>query len=115
MFQKKSGSTNEKGAIQAKMKKRFKVTTKVNPKAKAAPNVLNCDFTAMKPNQRWVADITYIATAEGWLYVAAVLDLYSRRIVGLSMNERMTTSLVYAALEQALTHRKPPPGVSRIT
>jgi transposase InsO family protein len=97
--------------IQAKMKKRFKLTTKVNPKAKAAPNVLNRDFTAMKPNQRWVADITYIATAEGWLYVAAVMDLYSRRIVGLSMNERMTTSLVRNALEQALIHRKPQPGL----
>ena len=97
--------------IQAKMKKRFKLTTKVNPNSKAAPNVLNRDFTAMKPNQRWVADITYIATAEGWLYVAAVMDLYSRRIVGLSMNERMTTSLVRNALEQALIHRKPQPGL----
>lgn len=101
----------KKAGIQAKMKKRFKVTTKVNPKAQAAPNVLNRDFTAMRPNERWVADITYIATAEGWLYVAAVLDLYSRRIVGLSMNERITTSLVVAALEQALTHRRPQPGL----
>lgn len=101
----------KKAGIQAKMKKRFKVTTKANPKAQAAPNVLNRNFTAIKPNERWVADITYIATAEGWLYVAAVLDLYSRRIVGLSMNERMTTSLVKAALEQALTHRKPQPGL----
>lgn len=100
-----------KSGIQAKMKKRFKTTTKVNPKAKVAPNVLNRDFTAMKPNQRWVADITYIATTEGWLYVAAVMDLYSRRIVGLSMNERMTTSLVRNALEQALIHRKPKAGL----
>jgi putative transposase len=101
----------KKAGIQAKMKKRFKVTTKVNPKAQAAPNVLNRNFTAMRPNERWVADITYIATAEGWLYVAVVLDLYSRRIVGMSMNERMTTGLVRAALEQALTHRKPSPGL----
>ena len=101
----------KKAGIQAKMKKRFKVTTKANPKAQAAPNILNRHFTARKPNERWVADITYIATAEGWLYVAAVLDLYSRRIVGLSMNERMTTNLVRAALEQALTHRKPQPGL----
>lgn len=97
--------------IQAKMKKRFKVTTKVNHKAQVAPNILNRNFTATNPNERWVADITYIATAEGWLYVAAVLDLYSRRIVGLAMNERMTTNLVRAALEQALTHRKPQPGL----
>lgn len=101
----------KKSGIQAKMKKRFKVTTKVNPKAQAAANVLNRDFTAIKPNQRWVADITYIATAEGWLYVAAVMDLYSRRIVGLSMNERMTTALVQNALQQALIHRKPQPGL----
>lgn len=101
----------KKAGIQAKMKKRFKVTTKVNPKAQATPNVLNRNFRAMKPNERWVADITYIATAEGWLYIAAILDLYSRRIVGLSMNERMTTGLVRAALEQALTHRKPELGL----
>ena len=101
----------KKSGIHAKMKKRFKVTTKANPKAQAAPNVLNRDFTAQMPNQRWVADITYIATAEGWLSVAAVLDLYSRRIVGLSMNERMTSNLVGAALEQALTHRKPQPAL----
>src|SRR6201999_1215395 len=72
----------KKAGIIAKMKKRFKVTTRANPKASAAPNLLKQDFTAEKPNQRWVADFTYIATAEGWLYVATVLDLFSRRIVG---------------------------------
>jgi putative transposase len=97
--------------IQAKMKKRFKVTTKVNPKAQAAPNLLRQDFTASKANQRWVADMTYIQTAEGWLYLAAVLDLYSRRIVGLAMSDRMTADLVAIALEQALTRRKPSTGL----
>ncbi len=97
--------------IQAKMKKRFKKTTKVNPKAKVAPNLLNQNFAADKPNQRWVADITYIATAQGWLYVAAVLDLFSRRIVGLAMSERMTSELVINALKQALTHRNPEQGL----
>jgi putative transposase len=58
----------KKAGIVAKMKKRFKVTTKVDIKAKAAPNLLKQDFTAQAPNQRWVADITYIATAEGWLW-----------------------------------------------
>jgi transposase InsO family protein len=101
----------KKEGIEAKMKKRFTVTTKVNPKAKPASNLLQQDFTALKPNQRWVADITYIATSEGWLYVAAVLDLFSRKIIGLSMNERMTADLVSAALEQAITHRKPQPGL----
>ena len=93
--------------IAAKMKKRFKVTTRVNPKAAVAPNVLQQDFTAEMPNRRWVADFTYVATQEGWLYVAAVLDLFSRRIVGLSMSARMTDNLVIAALQQALVHRQP--------
>ena len=98
--------------IIAKMKKRFKVTTRANPKAIPAPNLLQQDFTAVKPNQRWVADFTYVATQEGWLYVAAVLDLFSRRIVGLSMSDRMTDDLVIAALQQALIHREPGAGLT---
>jgi len=101
----------KKSGIEAKMKKRFKVTTKVNPKAKAAPNLLQQDFTAEAPNQRWVADFTYVATWEGWLYVAVVLDLFSRRIVGLAMHERMTADLVLAALEQAILQRQPAAGL----
>ncbi len=97
--------------IIAKMKKRFKVTTKANAKAKAAPNLLQQDFTSKQPNQRWVADLTYVSTLEGWLYVAVVLELFSRRIVGLAMGERMTDGLVMAALEQALIHRNPQPGL----
>ena len=101
----------KKEGLQAKMKKRFKRTTKSNPKAKAAPNLLQQDFTAEAPNQRWVTDITYVATAEGWLYVAAVLDLFSRRIVGLAMSERMTVDLVLNALNQAVIHREPVEGL----
>lgn len=97
--------------LQAKMKRRFKITTRVNPAAKAAPNLLAQDFTALQPNERWVADFTYVATKEGWLYVATVLDLFSRRIVGLAMNERMTADLVISALQQALTHRQPAAGL----
>ena len=108
---KRTAKIMRNAGIQAKMKKRFKVTTKVNPKAQAAPNLLQQDFTAPTANQRWVADITYIPTAEGWLYLAAVLDLYSRRIVGLAMSERMTADLVAIALEQALTRRKPSIGL----
>jgi len=100
-----------KAGIKAKMKKSFKVTTKANPKATAAPNLLKQDFTAGAPNQRWVADLTYIATGEGWLYVAIVLDLFSRKIVGLAMDERMTADLVLKALEQAILHRKPQAGL----
>lgn len=101
----------KQAGIVAKMTKKFKVTTKKNPKAKAAPNLLQQDFTAEQPNRRWVADLTYISTLEGWLYVAVVLDLFSRRIVGLAMGDRMTDDLVLAALEQALIHRNPLPGL----
>jgi len=97
--------------LEAKMKKRFKVTTQTNPKAEPAPNLLAQDFTAKVPNQRWVTDITYVATGEGWLYVAAVLDLFSRRIVGLAMGERMTVDLVINCLDQAVTHRQPNEGL----
>jgi len=97
----------KKAGIMAKMTKKFKVTTKANPKAKAAPNLLEQNFTAEHPNRRWAADITYVWTLEGWLYVACVLDLFSRKIVGLAMEERMTDDLVIAALEQALIHRSP--------
>jgi putative transposase len=97
--------------VQAKMKKRYKITTQANPKVVPAPNLLQQNFTAEMPNQRWVTDITYVATAEGWLYVAAVLDLFSRRIVGLAMSERMTTDLVLSALNQAVIHRQPTSGL----
>jgi transposase InsO family protein len=97
--------------LQAKMKRRFKVTTQVDLLAKKAPNLLQQRFTAQEPNQRWVADITYVATAEGWLYVAAILDLFSRRIIGLAMSARMTAELVIGALGQAITHRQPGKGL----
>jgi putative transposase len=93
--------------LMAKMQKRFKVTTKVNEKAKAAPNLLQQDFKAPQPNKKWVSDITFVSTQEGWLYVAAIVDLFSRRVVGLAMSERMTTDLILAALEQAIIHRQP--------
>jgi len=67
----------KQSGIMAKMKRRFKVTTRANPKAALAPNLLQQDFSAETPNQRWVADFTYIDTREGWLYVATVLDLFS--------------------------------------
>lgn len=66
------------------------------------PNVLDRQFSAERPNQKWVADFTYIWTAEGWLYVAAVIDLFSRRVVGWSMNANMTAQLVTDALIMAI-------------
>lgn len=75
-----------------------------------AANLLNRDFTADKPNRKWVADITYVPTDEGWLFVAAVLDLFSRRIVGWSMGDRMQADLVNDALTMSLARRKPNTG-----
>jgi transposase InsO family protein len=70
-------------------------------------NVLNQDFTASKPNEKWVTDITYVATGEGWLYLASVMDLYSRKIVGWHMSDRMTKELVLQALKQAHGRQQP--------
>ncbi len=75
------------------------------------PNRLAQDFTADAPNKKWVGDITYIPTAQGWLYLAAVLDLYSRRIVGWALDQTMTSYLVRAALEMALGRRQPTVGL----
>jgi transposase InsO family protein len=82
-------------------------TTQRNPEAAAAPNLLGQDFTCQWPNEKWVVDTTYIDTSEGWLYLACVMDLYSRRIVGWGMSERQDTSLVKEALIMAIEHRDP--------
>ena len=97
--------------LRAKAARKYKATTNSNHKLPVAPNLLEQDFTASAPNQKWVSDITYIATDEGWLYLAVVLDLYSRLVVGWSMAERMTTELVSDALTMALWRRKMPKGV----
>lgn len=96
--------------LSAKMKKGFK-KTKGNVSIKAAPNLLQQNFKSLEPNQKWVADITYIHTDEGWLYVAAILDLFSRRIVGLSMDNHSNTSLIINAVKQAILHRQPGKGL----
>lgn len=83
-------------------------TTKQRLGARTAPNLLNQEFTASRPDEKWVSDITYIDTAEGWLYLASLLDLYSRRIVGWAMADRMDTGLVEKAWKMAAMHRRPP-------
>jgi putative transposase len=90
-----------------KQTKRYKRTTKANPDHQPAPNVLDGDFEAERPDSKWCADITYIPTQEGWLYLAVILDLFSRRIVGWAMNARMTQQLVIDALQMALRQRQP--------
>ena len=97
--------------IRAKQVKRRKVTTKANKAHPVAPNLLNGNFTAERPDEKWLADISYIPTAEGWLYLAVIMDLFTRRIVGWSMAARMTSPLVEAALKMALQQRQPPPGL----
>jgi len=84
------------------------VTTVSDPSKKPAPNILAQDFKADAPNQKWVADITYLPTTNGrWVYLAVVLDLFSRKVVGWSMSERLTTPLVTEALKKAIESRKP--------
>ena len=89
----------QNGLVSRRFKRRrFKVTTNSNHGLPVAPNVLNREFTADRPNVKWVSDITYVPTREGWLYLAVVLDLFSRRVVGWAMSERMTRQLVKVAL-----------------
>ena len=95
-------------------KKRHKwhpTTTQRKPGVVPAPNWLNQEFTAVAPNQKWVSDFTYIDTAEGWLYLATVLDLFSRKVVGWAMSEWMDTDLVETAWQMALLGRRPEPGL----
>jgi putative transposase len=94
------------GIVGAK-KRAHPMTTRPNPAHPVEDNVLDRDFTATRPNQRWVTDITYIWTDEGWAYLAAILDLYSRRIVGWALSASLSTELPLAALRNALMLRKP--------
>jgi transposase InsO family protein len=87
------------------------VTTQRQPGTVPAPNHLNQVFSATAPNQKWVSDFTYIETDEGWLYLAVVLDLFSRKVIGWSMSQKMDTTLVLTALRMALLGRRPPAGL----
>jgi len=99
-------------SIRSKVIKKFKVrTTDSNHEHPVARNLLDRNFTTEKPNSVWLCDITYIPTGEGWLYLAGVMDLCSRRIVGWSMAEHMRVELVQAALDMATTSRQPSPGL----
>jgi transposase InsO family protein len=100
--------------IRAKQRRRFRVTTDSTHAAPTAPNTLARQFaveTSVRPNAVWVADITFIPTREGWLYLAVVLDLHSRRVVGWAMGSSLEWDLVRDALMMAIAHRRPPPGL----
>jgi transposase InsO family protein len=106
------GKIMKKLGLVCKNKKRFRVrTTNSNHNFSIAPNRLNQDFYAFLPNQKYVGDITYIPTKQGWLYLAVVIDLFSRKVVGWSMDDNMKTSLVNDALIMAIQRRKPEPGL----
>ncbi len=90
--------------------RKHKVTTDSNHKFNIAPNLLDRDFKADRPNRKWVVDISYIWTREGWLYLAAVLDLHSRRVIGWAVSNRMKRDLAIRALDMAVVLRKPPKG-----
>lgn len=97
--------------IVSKRRRRFKVTTDSRDSKWLAPNRLNRNFQAHQPNRVWCGDVTFVATHKGWLYVAVLLDLFSRKVIGWSMSDRNDTTLVLNALEMALLRRKPKGGL----
>ena len=107
----KAGTLMKLAGVAAKQRKRFKATTDSNHRLPVAPNLLNRRFSVTTPNCVWVGDITYIRTRSGWLYLAVVLDLFSRRIVGWSMAPSMPAQLVCTALGMAIASRQPLPGL----
>jgi putative transposase len=97
--------------LKVKPKRKYKVTTDSNHKLPVAKNVLNRAFSPSAPNQVWGSDITYLWTQQGWIYLAVVIDLYSRRVVGWAIDRRMKKALVIRALMMAVNLRQPPPGL----
>jgi transposase InsO family protein len=97
--------------LKALMKRRYKKTTDSAHGGPVAANLLDQDFSAEGPNRKWGVDISYVWTAEGWLYLAVVIDLYSRRVVGWAVSDRMKKDLAMTALLRAITIRRPSPGL----
>jgi transposase InsO family protein len=100
-----------KAGIECKQRRRYRVTTQSKHDFVVAKNVLNREFTVSAPNRVWLADITYLWTLEGWLYIAVLLDLFSRRVVGWAMANHMRETLVNEALQMALGRRQPQKGL----
>ena len=103
-------SLNRQGLV-AKAARKFKATTHSKHHLLVFDNLLNQNFSATASNQKWVGDITYLGTDEGWLYLAVIIDLFSRQVIGWAMSERMTADLVCDALPMAIFKRKCPKGV----
>jgi len=96
--------------VSVRRSKKFRVTTDSKHNLPVAPNLLNRKFNAENPNKAWASDITYVWTVEGWLYLSVILDLYSRRIVGWAVSNRINKQLVEGALRMAICRRRPEPG-----
>jgi putative transposase len=107
----KAAALMEEAGVAVRHKKKFKVTTNSNHKLPLFDNLLKREFNVERPDTVYASDITYIWTQEGWLYLAVVIDLYSRKVVGWSMSSRMTASLVCDALKMAIWQRKPKRGL----
>ena len=97
--------------LQGRHPRAWKQTTVRGDRPVPAPDLIARSFTAAEPNQKWCGDITYIKTWDGWAYVATVIDLHSRALIGWSVDDHMRTSLITDALDMAITHRRPPKGV----
>jgi len=108
---KTAAASMRRQGLRAKAARKFKATTYSRHTLPVSANLFNQDFTASAPNQKWVGDITYLHTDEGWLYLAMVIDLYSRMVIGWAVSERMTAELVCDALRMALWRRQQPQGV----
>jgi len=106
----RAGSLMKKAGVSAKQRKKFKITTDSKHNLPVAPNLLNRNFNVDRPDAVWCSDITYLWTMEGWLYLAVIIDLFSRKVVGWAMSHHMKASLVMEALSMAYWRRKPPKG-----
>ncbi len=100
-----------KNGLVARRKKKFRATTDSRNTKRIAPNVLKRDFTAQHPDQVWVTDVTALWTLAGWCFLAAIIDLFSRRVVGWAIGESNDTALALDALQRAVDHRSPAPGL----
>ena len=107
----RAGTLMKLAGVVAKQKKKFKATTDSKHNLPVAPNLLNREFEVGEPDKVYVSDITYIWTHEGWLYLAVVLDLFSRQVVGWSLSNRISRKLVINALRMAIWRRQPLPGL----
>lgn len=104
------GRLMRENGIRVERSKKYKVMTDSNHAFNIAPNLLNRDFSADQPNQKWAGDISYVSTREGWLYLVVILDLHSRCVIGWAVSNRMKRDLAIRALKMAIALRQPPKG-----